>query len=229
MKKKSDDKQHHSPATSPLPDAERRQSEETPPVNNIKIEIATHPPTCEASAENLSGELEKLQKEIEELRKTASERDEFLKLLQRVQADFLNYQKRVKREKEICDKYEGENLLRELLPALDNLTRSLKINCTTDEARSIQGGVDLTKKEIFRILSKRGVTQVKTVGETFDPYLHEVVEGIESDEHKENEIVEEISAGYFLHDRLLRPAKVKIAIKPTQKETIEKQNITEWG
>ncbi|MEW6027025.1 MAG: nucleotide exchange factor GrpE, partial [Planctomycetota bacterium] len=133
------------------------------------------PKTCAMPGEDSAIELQKLQKEIEALRKAASERDEFLKLLQRVQADFLNYQKRIKSERECWDKYQDENLLRELLPAFDNFGRTLKLECTTDEAKCIMDGVTLIKREIFRILEKRGLKQMKTVGEKFDPNLHEAV------------------------------------------------------
>jgi len=163
-------------------------------------------------------ELEKLQKEIEDLRKVTSERDEFLKLLQRVQADFLNYQKRIKSEKECWDKYQDENLLRELLPVFDNFGRTLQLECTSDEAKCIMDGVTLIQREVFRILEKRGLKQIKTQGQKFDPNIHEAVAVTESANHKENEILEEISPGFTLNDRLIRAAKVRISLKPKQKD-----------
>jgi len=172
-------------------------------------------------------ELEKLQKEIEDLRKVTSERDEFLKLLQRVQADFLNYQKRIKSEKECWDKYQDENLLRELLPAFDNFGRTLKLECTTDEAKCIMDGVTLIKREVFRILEKRGLKQMKTLGEKFDPNLHEAVAMTESAEHKDHEILEEVAPGFTLNDRLIRAAKVRIAMKPKQAEKKEEAKSVE--
>lgn len=181
---------------------------------------------CTLPTEDSTAELQKLQKELEGLRKAATERDEFLKLLQRVQADFLNYQKRIKNEKECWDKYQDENLLRELLPAFDNFGRTLKLECTTDEAKCIMDGVTLIKREVFRILEKRGLKQMKTLGEKFDPNLHEAVavteiaepEGTASSEHKENEILEEVAPGFMLNDRLIRAAKVRIAMKPKKKK-----------
>jgi molecular chaperone GrpE len=164
---------------------------------------------------------------MEALRKTASERDEFLKLLQRVQADFSNYQKRIKSERECLDKYQDENLLRELLPAFDNFGRTLKLECTTDEAKCIMDGVTLIKREVFRILEKRGLKQMKTVGEKFDPNIHEAVAMTESAERKENEILEELSPGFMLNDRLIRAAKVRIAMRPKQTEKKEETKVTE--
>ena len=176
---------------------------------------------CALPSEDSLAELQKLQKEIEALRKAATERDEFLKLLQRVQADFLNYQKRIKSERECWDKYQDENLLRELLPAFDNFGRTIKLECTTDEAKCIMDGVTLIKREVFRILEKRGLKQMKTLGEKFDPNLHEAVAVTESAEHQDHEILEEVAPGFTLNDRLIRAAKVRIASKPKPKEEVK--------
>ena len=181
-------------------------------------------PTEDSTAElrrDRDSELQKLQKELEGLRKAATERDEFLKLLQRVQADFSNYQKRIKSERECWDKYQDENLLRELLPAFDNFGRTIKLECTTDEAKCIMDGVTLIKREVFRILEKRGLKQMKTLGQKFDPNLHEAVAVTESAEHKDHEILEEVAPGFMLNDRLIRAAKVRIAMKPKQAEKKE--------
>ncbi|MFH0888047.1 MAG: nucleotide exchange factor GrpE [Planctomycetota bacterium] len=178
--------------------------------------------TCAIPSEE---QLEELQNEIESLRKAASERDEFLNLLQRVQADFANYQKRIKKEKECWDKYQDEDLLKELIPVLDNLERTLKMQCSSGDARCLMDGVQLIKREIFRVLEKRGVKQIKTTGEKFDANIHESVAVTESEEHKENEIIEEISPGFMLYDRLVRAAKVRVAVnpKPKQEKTEEKE------
>jgi len=171
--------------------------------------------TCAIPSEE---QLKELQNEIESLRKAASERNEFLNLLQRVQADFANYQKRIKKEKECWDKYQDEDLLKELIPVLDNLERTLKMKCSSEETRCLMDGVQLIKREIFRVLEKRGVKQIKTTGEKFDANIHESVAVTESADHKENEIIEEISPGFMLHDRLIRAAKVRIAVKPKPKQ-----------
>lgn len=171
--------------------------------------------------------LAELQKEIEALRKAASERDEFLNLLQRVQADFSNYQKRIKSERECWDKYQDESLLRELLPALDSFGRTLTLGCNSDESRCIMDGVSLIKREVFRILEKRGLKQLKTLGEKFDPNLHEAVAMTESAEHRDKEIIEELAPGFMLNDRLIRAAKVRIASKPKPTEKKEEAKSVE--
>lgn len=149
-------------------------------------------------------------KETEELRKKASERDEFFNSLQRVQADFLNYQARIKREKEDWYKYKSEDILQQLLNAFDNLDRVLKIKCESKEAQCLLDGINLTKKEIVRVLEKNGVTPIKTTGETFDPARHEAVMAVDDKNQPDNTVIEEINPGYLLHDRVLRPAQVKV-------------------
>src|SRR3989339_15416 len=202
-----------------------KNTDETPTKSAPETPVADK--ACALPTEDSLAELQKLQKEIEALRKAATERDEFLKLLQRVQADFLNYQKRIKNEKECWDKYQDENLLRELLPAFDNFGRTLKLECTTDEAKCIMDGVTLIKREVFRILEKRGLKQMKTLGEKFDPNLHEAVVMTESAEHKDHEILEEVAPGFTLNDRLIRAAKVRIAMKPKQAEKKEEAKSVE--
>jgi len=149
-------------------------------------------------------------KETEALRKKASERDEFFNSLQRVQADFLNYQTRIKREKEDWNKYKNEYILQQLLSAFDNLDRVLKIKCESKEAQCLLDGINLTKKEIVRVLEKNGVTPIKTTGETFDPARHEAVMAVDDKNRPDNAVIEEINPGYLLHDRVLRPAQVKV-------------------
>jgi molecular chaperone GrpE len=158
---------------------------------------------------------ETIQKEMEELRKLAAERDEFLKLLQRVQADFLNYQKRIKREKEEWERYKNEDILQQLLNAFDNLDNALKMKCESKEAQCLLEGIDLTKKELLRILEKNGVMLIKTIGEKFDPARHEAVLIVDDTNQPDNTIIEEISPGYLLYDRVLRPARVKVIKRKT--------------
>lgn len=164
-------------------------------------------------------------KELEELRKQAAERDEYLKSFQRAQADFLNYQKRTRRDKEEWEKYKSEDILQQLLSAFDNIDRVLKIKCESQEARCLLDGINLTKKEIVRILEKNGVTQIKTVGEKFDPARHEAVMVVDDENQSDNTVVEEINPGYLLHDRVLRPAQVKVVKRKSPEPVKNSGNI----
>lgn len=167
---------------------------------------------CSAPPEDPTKAPDKPQAETTERRKLAKERDEFKNMAQRVQADFENYQKRIKRDKECWEKYKDETLLKELIPAFDNLDRALKTECKSDDAKCILDGVGLSKQEIFRILDKHGIKQIKTVGQKFDPKYHEVVSAVESLEKPDGMIIEETARGFMLYDRVIRPAKVIIAM-----------------
>ncbi|MFA5794226.1 MAG: nucleotide exchange factor GrpE [Candidatus Brocadiia bacterium] len=182
---------------------------------------------CQTSPEDPAQALEKLQKELEDLRNAANERDEFLKLSQRIQADFENYQKRIKRDRECWEKYKDEDLLKALIPAFDNLDRALKIECKSDDAKCLLDGVGLSKQEILRIMEKHGVKLIKTMDEKFNPNYHEVVNAKESSDKPDGIIIEEIVKGFMLYDRVIRPAKVVIAAskkKPADPKAPETPN-----
>jgi molecular chaperone GrpE len=133
----------------------------------------------------------------------------------RARADLENYRKRAQREKEDLSRFANENLLREILPVMDNLERAL------EHARQEEGGnggllqgVELTLGQFQRVLDKFGVTPIRSLGEPFDPARHEALGQVESAEHPPNTVVQELQKGYLLNDRLLRPAMVMVAKAP---------------
>jgi len=133
----------------------------------------------------------------------------------RARADLDNYRKRAQREKEDLSRFANENLLREILPVMDNLERAL------EHARQGEGsgdgllqGVEMTLGQFQRVLDKFGVTPVSAVGEPFDPARHEALGQVESAEHPPNTVVQELQKGYLLNERLLRPAMVMVAKAP---------------
>jgi molecular chaperone GrpE len=146
---------------------------------------------------------------LEAARKEAGENyDRFL----RVSAEFENYKKRKERETTDFRKYANEAFVKELLPVVDNLERAMETSADHDDAVScILEGVDLTLKEIFKVLDKFAVKAVDAVGNPFDPTYHQAVMQEESEEHPENTVIKELQKGYTIHDRLLRPAMVVVA------------------
>jgi molecular chaperone GrpE len=130
----------------------------------------------------------------------------------RVSAEFDNYRKRSARETQDFRKYANESLLKELLPVVDTL--ELAIKSAREESKgqeSIVNGIDLTLKEILRVLNKFGVQPIEALNQPFDPVFHQAVVGQESDTHPKNTVIQELQKGYTLHDRLLRPAMVVVA------------------
>lgn len=129
----------------------------------------------------------------------------------RLAAEFENYKRRVQRDQRDTLRFANEKLLRGMLPTLDNLERAIQSGRNQDNVDGILKGIDLTYKHFIETLQKMGVTQVSSVGEIFDPAKHQAVGHVESSSVPENAIVEEYQKGYFLHDRILRPAMVTVA------------------
>jgi len=133
----------------------------------------------------------------------------------RARADLENFRRRAQKDKEDLAKFANENLLRELLPVLDNLSRALEHakNDETDGGALIEG-VEMTLVQLSKVLEQFGVTPVESVGQPFNPDCHEAMGQMESDEHPPNTVVQEMQKGYLLNQRLLRPALVMISKAP---------------
>lgn len=129
----------------------------------------------------------------------------------RLAAEFENYKRRVQRDQSDTIRFANEKLLRDMLPTLDNLERAIQSGRNQDNVDGVLEGIDLTYKHFLETLQKIGVTQVSSVGEIFDPAKHQAVGQVESSSVPENAIIEEYQKGYFLHDRILRPAMVTVA------------------
>jgi molecular chaperone GrpE len=157
--------------------------------------------------------------EIVSLRKKAAERDEFLAQLQRVQADFSNFQKRMDKERESWTKYAAEKVAKTLLPLMDNFTITITKSCGCCDAKVLAGALENLNRQLLASLQAEGLTELSPkIGEKFDPWVHQAVATTETSDVPEQCVAECLSKGYRLHDRLLRPAMVKVAIKPQAKE-----------
>ncbi len=189
--------------------------------------------------ENTDGEMEKdtgdnkspddgsgLKKELEKARQEAKEEHErFLRLY----AEFENYKKRSAREVSDFKKFANENLIKELLPVLDNMERALESSEEGDDAKeSIIKGVKMTYEGILKILEKANVKPVESMGKPFDPAFHEAI-GQEETDGDENMVVREFQKGYMLHDRLIRPAMVIVSKKKDKDAGKENQDNEDFG
>ena len=135
--------------------------------------------------------------------------------LRRRQAEFENYRKRVDRERGEIYQRGRDDVLLQLLPVVDNFERALSsLETSEGDAEALRHGVELIHKQFIDALSKFGLKPVEAVGQTFDPHVHEAVTMEATDKHKENTVIEEFQRGYKIGDRLLRPAKVKVASSP---------------
>ena len=138
-----------------------------------------------------------------------AERDAYLDLAQRVQADFENYRKRAVREQERLVAHAHERLVRELLPILDDLERALEAAERHEEAQLVEG-VKLVEQSLRTALRKEGLAEIETNG-AFDPHVHEALLTQPSDDVESGSVLEVVQRGYRVGDRVVRPAKVIVA------------------
>jgi len=148
---------------------------------------------------------------VEDWAKLKQERDELFDRAARLQAEFDNFRKRSAREQEEFRAYAVAEAVKLFLPVLDNFNLALKHKQSS--AEDLRKGIELIRKQFEDALQKLGVQAVTAHGAPFDPHQHEAIEMVPSEEHPENQVIEELQRGYKLRDRLLRPAMVRVATK----------------
>jgi len=153
-----------------------------------------------------------------ELKRVEAENSELKDRLARRQADFENHRKRTERERAETYNRVVADIAAKLLPVLDNLKRALDAEASveaseSDEFRHFLSGVDLIYKQLNGVLEALGVKSISSVGEQFNPHIHEAVVTEPTDEYEPDTVVQEIVTGYRLGDKLIRPALVKVAVR----------------
>ncbi|MCR6096798.1 nucleotide exchange factor GrpE [Salipaludibacillus agaradhaerens] len=128
----------------------------------------------------------------------------------RIQADYDNFRRRTKQEKESAAKYRSQSLAEKLLPALDNFERGMMITPQEEETKSLLQGMEMVYRQLKDALAEEGIEPIETVGKPFDPHYHQAVMQVETDEFESNVVVEEMQKGYQLKDKVIRPAMVKV-------------------
>ena len=144
------------------------------------------------------------------------ERDELRDQALRARAEFANYQKRAKQQADADRVYAVGSLAKDLLDPLDNLDRAIEA-LRAKGAEGITAGLDMVQKQLHEIMARHGVEPIPAHGHPFDPNLHEAILQQPSQEHPEGTVVAEMSKGYTIRDRVLRPSKVAVSVKPAAK------------
>jgi molecular chaperone GrpE len=139
------------------------------------------------------------------------ERDDYYDRLLRVTAEFDNYRKRTDRERRERAEAAGLEVIRDLLPVVDDLERALAAPIDPDANTSVREGVELIHRQLLDVFRRRGVEPLDVVGRMFDPEWHEAVAHEPADGRSDGEITAEIRRGYRVGPRLLRPAMVRVA------------------
>ncbi|MCK4380224.1 MAG: nucleotide exchange factor GrpE [Candidatus Lokiarchaeota archaeon] len=172
--------------------------------------------------DRLLKELDDMKDDGRKFKELMEEKEKYLNSLLRVRADFENYKKRSERENNKYKSYVLDTMLKKLIDHYDDLVRALNLLKMLEDVDGIKKGFEIIVKNFDKILSEEGVKSMNSEGEKFDPYKHEAIIVEEGrDDLPENTILEEITKGYYLKDKILRPAKVKISKKSKLKNLIE--------
>jgi molecular chaperone GrpE len=154
----------------------------------------------------------------EKLKALQAEKDELFNTLVRRQADFENYRKRIDRERHQDRHRAVEGLIEKLLPALDAFDRALEAD--KDAAyQEHRKGFELIYKQLRDVLAKQGLERIDATGQEFNPHLHHAIERVETTETADGMVESVLQAGYKLHDKVLRPAMVRVAVNPASAVT----------
>jgi molecular chaperone GrpE len=148
-----------------------------------------------------------------EIEKLKAERDALLDRLARLQAEFDNARKRAVREQQEFREFAAADVIKNFLPTLDSFERALKASA---DATDFRNGIELIYRQFQDALQKIGVQPIVTVGQTFDPRIHEAIEMVDTRDIPDHQVVDELQHGYKYKDRLLRPAMVRVARNPGQ-------------
>jgi molecular chaperone GrpE len=173
------------------------------PTEPVTSEEAVGVPEEEGSETEPSSELEQRLAEVE------AQRDEYLRDLQRLAADFDNFRKRVAREQEALVARAHERLVKELLPVLDDLERALEAAEQHDEVKLVDG-VRLVREALRQSLEREGLVEIEAEGR-FDPHVHEALLAQPAEGREQGDVIEVVQKGYRLGDKVLRPARVVVA------------------
>jgi molecular chaperone GrpE len=186
--------------------------EETDHIESQKAEADLEEiPEIEVIEPDDEGELDRSAELEEKLSEVLSERDEYLDGWQRAQADFVNYKKRVDRDRQQMQQNAIGKVVLRYLEILDDLERALANQPQDGEGAAWADGIDLVYRKWLNVLEADDVKPMEVDDQLFDPTLHEAVSQEKSDEHGSGEIIEVVLTGYWIGDRVLRPAKVRVA------------------
>lgn len=150
----------------------------------------------------------------DELAQVKKERDDYREQVLRTRAEFANYQKRAKQQADSDRAYAVGSLAKDLLDSLDNLGRAIDA-LRASGAEGVTSGLDIVQKQLLEILAKHGVEPIAAMGQPFDPNFHDAIVQQPSADHPEGTVVGEMSKGYRIRDRVLRPSKVAVSVRPS--------------
>lgn len=164
-----------------------------------------------AEAENAEqADANPLEEQLQEIQMLQEKLDAADNRYLRLQADFDNFRRRTRLDQEASEKYRAQKLITDLLPALDNFERAMKVEADNDQTKSLLQGMEMVYRSLVDALNKEGVEPIEAVGKEFDPHQHQAVMQGEDENYGSNIVTEEYQKGYLLKDRVIRPSMVKV-------------------
>jgi len=169
------------------------------------------------SGEESAGEqVRRLERELgEKVAEAERNAEQYLRAL----ADIENLKKRTRKEKAEALRFAGEGLVRDLLPVVDNLERAVEHAESGGDGQPLLEGVKLVLRSALDALEKHGIRRIDAGGAPFDPAVHEAIARVPDPSREPNRVIEQFQPGYRLHERLLRPAKVSVSVRPQAEES----------
>jgi molecular chaperone GrpE len=188
----------------------------------VDVDRAAAPAPAPVDPVDEAGASSKERALAEQLAKLQSEKLEMQDTLVRRQADFDNYRKRIERDRQQENRRAVNALVEELLPVLDAFDRAIASHDDPAYAEYSKG-VELIRKRLWDVLTKQGLELIESVGKEFDPHVHHAIEKVETKKHPDGTVLEELQAGYKMHDRVIRPAMVRVASNPSHLAIAERE------
>lgn len=183
-------------------DEMKQEIEETEAVDTAEGENDTEAQPADEAQENPA---DAMQQKIDELTAGLKEKEE---RALRLQADFENFRRRTSKEKEELSAVIKQEILKDMLPLLDNFERAMAAE--TKDAEAFQKGVDMIYTQLQEVMKKNGLEPIETEGQKFDPNFHQAVMRVQNDDLEDDDIVQELQKGYMVEGRVIRPSMVQV-------------------
>jgi molecular chaperone GrpE len=186
-----------------------------PQQNQQPAEQIKQPKQEEIKTQVVEDEIKKLQEMLETLQK---EKDELFARLQRLSADYANFQKRAVRQIDELTSYEKEKIIKSFLPVMDNFEQSIRKAQSTDDVQSLKKAIQMLYDQLVETLRLHNVEQIKSLGVVFNPSQHEAMLRKADTEKPDNIVLEEFQKGYKLNDTVIRPSRVIVNKLPAPQQ-----------
>jgi len=188
---------------------------------DVEVDLSSNDTVEDSEEQMVETEEITVEEPISELEESGRLASEYLDHLQRLQAEFDNYKKRVDREKAELIEYASAKLVSELIDIMENLERGVTSAKESDDIDSIVKGMEMVSIQLKDILGSSGLKPIEAVGKKFDPHYHEAMMMTPTDEYPYNTVIEEFQQGYMMKDKVLRYSKVRVSVNEDNNENSE--------